>query len=214
MEKISKFIVKYRNMILLVATILLIPSIWGYFNTRVNYDILTYLPASSPSIVAQNHLNDDFNLAGTAMVVVDDMPEKDVKELEAKIKDIPGVDQTLWRSDVADLTIPKEALPSAFKDALYADNATMIVVTFTEPAASDSTMNAIEEIKKISNDQEHVAGFSAITADTKAMVDRETPIYSSIAVLLVLVVLSLGLKSWLAPFVFILGMVYPIVYNM
>lgn len=76
MEKISKFIVKYRNMILLVATILLIPALWGYFNTRVNYDILTYLPASSPSIVAQDHLNNDFNLAGTAMVVVDDMPEK------------------------------------------------------------------------------------------------------------------------------------------
>lgn len=214
MEKISKFIVKYRNMILLVATILLIPALWGYFNTRVNYDILTYLPASSPSIVAQDHLNNDFNLAGTAMVVVDDMPEKDVKELEAKIKEIDGVDQTLWRSDVVDLSIPKEALPSAFTDALYADNATMIIVTFTEPAASDSTMNAIEEIKKLSNDQEHVAGFSAITADTKAMVDRETPVYTAIAVLLVLVVLSLGLKSWLAPFVFILGMVYPIVYNM
>lgn len=214
MEKISKFIVKYRNMILLIATILLVPSIIGYFNTRVNYDILTYLPATSPSIVAQDHLNDDFNLAGTAMVIVDDTSEKEVKDLEAKIADIPGVEKTLWRSDVADLSIPKEALPDALKDALYADNATMIVVTFKEAAASDSTMNAVKAIQDLCNDNEHVAGFSAITADTKAMIDRETPIYTGIAVLLVLVVLSLGLKSWLAPFIFILGMVYPIVYNM
>lgn len=214
MEKISKFIVKYRNWILLIASILLIPALWGYFNTRVNYDILSYLPQESPSMIANDHLNDDFNLAGTAMVVVDDASEKEVEDLEEQIRQIDGVDRVLWRSDVADITIPKEALPSALTDALYADNATMIIVTFKEPAASDSTMNAIEEIKKISNDQEHVAGFSAITADTKAMVDRETPIYSTIAVLLVLVVLSLGLKSWIAPFVFILGMVYPIAYNM
>lgn len=214
MEKISKFIVKYRNWILLVATILLVPAIWGYFNTRVNYDILTYLPKDSPSIVAQDVLNDDFNLAGTAMVVCDDLPEKDVKALEEKIAAIPGVDKTLWRSDVADLSIPREALPSALQDALYADNATMIIVTFKEAAASDSTMQAIEEIKSLCTDQEHVAGFSAITADTKAMIDRETPVYTGIAVLLVLVVLSLGLRSWLAPFIFILGMVYPIVYNM
>ncbi len=214
MEKCSKFIVKYRNWILLVATILLIPALWGYFNTRVNYDILTYLPKDSPSIIAQDHLNDDFNLAGTAMVVVDDASDKEVKALEEKIAEIPGVERTLWRSDIADLEIPKEALPDALKDALYADNSTMIIVTFKEPAASDSTMNAIEQIKSISGENAHVAGFSAITADTKAMIDRETPIYSGIAVLLVLVVLSLGLKSWLAPFIFILGMVYPIAYNM
>ena len=214
MENCSKFIVKYRNWILLIATILLIPSMIGYFNTRVNYDILTYLPTSSPSIVAQDHLNDDFNLAGTAMIVVDDTPEKEVKDLEAKIAEVPGVDRTLWRSDVVDLSIPQSILPDAFRNALYADNATMIIVTFKEPAASDSTMNAIEQIKALCNENEHVAGFSAITADTKDMIDRETPIYTGIAVLLVLVVLSLGLKSWLAPFIFILGMVYPIVYNM
>lgn len=214
MEKISRFIVRYRNVILAVATLLLIPSLWAYFNTRVNYDILTYLPADSPSIVAQNHLNDDFNLAGTAMVVCDGVPEKEVKALEEKIKDIDGVDQVIWRSDIADLTIPQEMLPSKLEDALYSKGATMIVVTFKEAAASDSTMNAITQIQKLCSGNEHVAGFSAITADTKAMIDRETPIYTAIAVAMVLVVLALGLKSWLAPFIFILGMVYPIVYNM
>ncbi len=214
MEKCSQFIVKHRNLILLIATILLIPSFIGYMNTRVNYDILTYLPKDSPSIVAQNHLNDDFNLAGTAMIVVDDMPEKDVASLEEQIAQIDGVDKTLWRSDVVDLSIPPEALPSALKDALYADGSTMMIVTFKDVAASDSTMNAIEQIKKLCNDNVHVAGFSAITADTKAMIDTETPIYTAVAVALVLVVLALGLKSWLAPVIFIVGMIYPILYNM
>lgn len=214
MEKCSKFIVKYRNIILLVATLLLIPSVIGYMNTRVNYDILTYLPKDSPSIVAQDVLSDDFNLAGTAMVVVDDMPDKDVARLEEQISQIDGVDTTLSKTDVVDAQIPADVLPSSLTDAIYSDGSTMIIVTFKDAAASDSTMNAIEEIKKLCSDNVHVAGFSAITADTKAMVDRETPIYSAIAVLLVLIVLSLGLKSWLAPLIFILGMVYPILYNM
>lgn len=214
MDKVSKFIVKYRNVILLVATILLIPSIWGYFNTRVNYDILTYLPASAESMKAQAYLNDDFNLAGTAMVVVDGESDRQVQQLKEEIEQIPGVEHVLWRDDIAPLEIPARALPDALRDALYADDTTMIIVTFSEPAASDSTMNAIEKIKSISDENMHVAGFSAITADTKAMIDRETPIYSGIAVLLCLVVLSLGLKSWLAPIVFLIGMIYPIVYNM
>lgn len=214
MDKISEFIVKYRKLILLIATLLLIPSIWGAVNTRVNYDILTYLPAEKESMQAQEYLNNDFNLAGTAMVVVDDAQDKDVLALKEKIDQIDGVEHTLWRSDVADLSIPAQALPDALTDALYADNATMIVVTFSEPAASDSTMNAIEQIKTLCDDNTHVAGFSAITADTKAMIDHETPIYTGIAVLLCLVVLSLGLKSWLAPFIFLLGMIYPIIYNM
>lgn len=214
MEKCSQFIVKHRNMILLIATILLIPAFFGYMNTRVNYDILTYLPKDSPSIVAQDVLSDDFNLAGTAMVITDDMSDKDTAALEEQIAAIPGVESTLWRSDVVDLSIPADALPSAFRDALYADGSTMMIVTFTDAAASDSTMNAIEEIKKLCSDNVHVAGFSAITADTKAMIDQETPIYTAIAVALVLVVLSLGLQSWLAPVIFIVGMIYPILYNM
>ena len=118
MENCSKFIVKYRNWILLIATILLIPSMIGYFNTRVNYDILTYLPKDSPSIVAQDVLSDDFNLAGTAMVVVDDMPDKDVARLEEQISQIDGVDTTLSKTDVVDAQIPADVLPSSLTDAI------------------------------------------------------------------------------------------------
>lgn len=214
MEKFSKYIVKYRNIILLVATLLLIPCIFGYLNTRVNYDILTYLPKSSESVKAQDVLNNDFNLAGTAMVIMDDASEKEQADMADEIEKIPGVEHVLSKETIADARIPARVLPSSLRNALYQQDATMIVVTFKEPAASDSTMNAIEKIKDLSDKNTHVAGFSAITADTKAMVDRETPIYSAIAVLLCLLVLTLGLKSWLAPFIFLLGMVYPIVYNM
>ncbi|MCF0246672.1 MAG: MMPL family transporter [Ileibacterium sp.] len=214
MEKLSKIIVKYRNLILLAATLLLIPCVFGYLNTRVNYDILSYLPKQSESMQAQAVLNDDFNLASTAMVVMDDATDQQVQALKDQIAKIDGVDKTLWRTDVADLSIPAQALPDELKDALYSKGATMIIVTFKEPVGSDTTMNAIEKIKEISNDNTHIAGFSAITADTKSMVLSETPVYTAVAVALCLVVLSLGLKSWLAPFIFLAGMIYPILYNM
>lgn len=214
MKKVSDFIVKYRKAILVIATLLLIPSIFGYLNTRVNYDILSYLPAETESMRAQAILNDDFNLAGTAMIVTDNMEEKDVAALKEQIAAVPGVEKAVWRDDVMDLSIPADVLPKEIHDTLYSDGSTMIIATFTEPSASDSTMDAIGEIEEITKDNAHVAGFSAITADTKFMVNQETPLYSGVAVLLCLVVLSLGLKSWLAPFIFLLGMVYPIVYNM
>lgn len=213
MKKIASGIVKYRKIILLIATLLLIPSLWGAAHTRVNYDILSYLPGQTESMQAQAYLEKDFNLAGTAMILMDDASDQEVAQMKEQIAAVPGVDKTLWRDDVADINIPKEALPDALKDALYSGNTTMIIATFKEPGASDATMNAIEQIKSISNENTHVAGFSAIIADTKAMVDQETPIYSGIAVLLCLIVLCLGLKSWIAPLIFLLGIVYPIIYN-
>lgn len=214
MKRISDFIVKHRNAILLIATLLLIPSIVGYLNTRVNYDILSYLPADSESMKGQAVLDEDFNLAGTALIVTDDMEEKEVAALKDEIAAIPGVEKAVWRDDVLDLSIPADVLPAELHDALYADGSTMIIATFSEATGSDSTMDAIDQIKELCQDDAHIAGFSAITADTKYMVNAETPVYSAIAVLLCLVVLSLGLKSWLAPFIFLLGMVYPIIYNM
>ncbi|WP_304683633.1 efflux RND transporter permease subunit [Ileibacterium valens] len=213
MDKISKVIVKYRNWILLIATLLLIPSAIGYFNTRINYDILSYLPADKISMKAQDLLNDDFNLGGTAMVVLNDTPDQEVQALKEQIDAIPGVDKTLWRTDLADLDVPTEALPSLLRDALYQDGSTMIIVTFTNPSGSDETMDAVNAIEALCDDNAHIAGFSAITADTRTVVNQETPIYTIVAVLLCLIVLSLGLKSWLAPFIFLLGMIYPIVYN-
>ncbi|WP_289183475.1 RND family transporter [uncultured Dubosiella sp.] len=214
MEKLSKFIVRYRKIILILSIVLLIPSVFGYLNTKVNYDILSYLPADSESMQAQDILNDDFNLSSVDMLVVNGMKDKDVLKLKKEIQDIKGVDKVIWRDDATDISVPKEAIPENIQKMLYSGDATMLIITFKEPTASDTTMNAIAQIKKYAQMDCYLAGFSAITEDTKDLVNQETPIYSLIAVLLCLVVLCLGLKSWVAPIVFLIGIMFPIVYNM
>ncbi|MBB5182046.1 efflux RND transporter permease subunit [Catenisphaera adipataccumulans] len=213
MEKISDFIVRFRNQILVLAILLLIPSYFGYVNTKVNYDLLSYLPQSSESMKAQKILGDDFNLASVDFLVVNGMKDKDVAKLEEKIQKIDGVDEVYWRDDAVDITIPKEALPQKVQDALYSDGATMMIITFKEGTSSTRTMDAITQIKKTASKDCYLAGTSAISEDTKDMVDREMPVFSAIAVALVLVVLWLGLESNFAPFVFMLGIMFPIIYN-
>lgn len=214
MEKLSKFIVKYRKIILIISIILLVPSVFGYLHTKVNYDILSYLPADSESMQGQDILDKDFNLSSVDMLVVNGMKDKDVLKLKEQIQNIEGVDKVVWRDDVTDISLPKEAIPENIQKMLYSDDATMLIITFKEPTASDTTMNAIAQIKKYASMDCYQAGFSAITEDTKDLVNQETPIYSLIAVLLCLVVLCLGLKSWVAPIVFLVGIAFPIVYNM
>ena len=214
MEKLSKFIVRYRKIILILSIVLLIPSVFGYLNTKVNYDILSYLPADSESMQAQDILNDDFNLSSVDMLVVNGMKDKDVLKLKKEIQDIKGVDKVIWRDDATDISVPKEAIPENIQKMLYSGDSTMLIITSKEPTASDTTMNAIAQIKKYAQMDCYLAGFSAITEDTKDLVNQETPIYSLIAVLLCLVVLCLGLKSWVAPIVFLIGIMFPIIYNM
>ena len=143
MEQLSRFIVKHRNAILLVAVLLLIPSIFGYLNTRVNYDLLSYLPKDTESMKAQDVLGDDFNLSSVDMLVVNGMPEKDVAKLKTQIEGIDGVDKVIWRDSVLDLSVPREAIPESIQDMLYSGDSTMLIITFREPTASDRTMNAI-----------------------------------------------------------------------
>jgi len=184
MEQLSRFIVKHRNAILLVAVLLLIPSIFGYLNTRVNYDLLSYLPKDTESMKAQDVLGDDFNLSSVDMLVVNGMPEKDVAKLKTQIEGIDGVDKVIWRDSVLDLSVPREAIPESIQDMLYSGDSTMLIITFREPTASDRTMNAIAQIKQYSQMDCWLAGFSAITEDTRDLVTTETPIYSAIAVAL------------------------------
>ncbi len=214
MEHLSKFIVKYRKIILIVSIVLLIPSVFGYLNTKVNYDILSYLPADSESMQGQDILDKDFNLASVDMLVVNGMKDKDVVKLKNQIQDIKGVDKVVWRDDVTDISLPKQAIPKNIRKMLYSGDATMLIITFKEPTASDVTMDAIKQIKKYTKYDCYQAGFSAITEDTKDLVNTETPIYSGIAVLLCLIVLCLGLQSWVAPIIFLIGIMFPIVYNM
>ena len=213
MDKISRWIVKYRNLILAVAIVLLIPSAFGYLNTNINYDLLSYLPSTSESMRTQTILGDDFNLSSVDFLVVNNKTDQEAAKIKKKINKIDGVDKCIWRDDVLDISIPKEALPESVSKMLYSGDSTMMIVTFKEPTSSNRTMSAISEIKKLTNEDCYLGGMSAISEDTKDQTEHDTPIYAGIAVVLCMVVLFLGLESTFAPIVFMLGMIFPIVYN-
>ncbi|WP_022779632.1 efflux RND transporter permease subunit [Butyrivibrio sp. AE3009] len=214
MNKLSHVIVKLRFVILIVAFALLIPSAVGYFNTRVNYDILTYLPKDIETMKGQDVLLDQFGTGAFVLYVAEGMEEKDVAALKAKIEEVDHVSDVLWYDSVLDLSIPMEMLPSHVYEAFNSGDATMMFVIFDEGTSSDGTMKAIEDIRKISNKQCFMSGMSAIVTDTKNMAMKETPIYVGIAVLLAVIVLSLTMDSYLIPFFFLLSIGMAIVYNM
>lgn len=213
MNKAAKFIVKKRVLVLIIAVLLIIPSIWGFFATFVNYDILSYLPKDIDSMIGQKYLEDDFEMASTAMLVVENMDSSGVQSLKNKISDIDGVKKVLWVDDVADITLPKEFLPKDFKNMFYSDKSTLLLITFTDTTASKSTFDAIDEIKKVTTKDCFLGGMSAVVQETKALADGETPIYVIVAITLAIVVLMLGLQSTIVPFIFILGIAFPIIYN-
>ena len=215
MKKFAHFIVKFYKQILIISVILLIPSAIGAVSTRINYDILTYLPSDLDSMVGEQYLENDFNLASSAMITVENMPTSNLLDLKERIGNVEGVSEVFWLSDVLDVTISKDMLPDEIYDFMFNKDldATMMIVRFNDTAASQSTMNAIAKIKKICANEAYIGGMSIILQDTKALVDEELPIYIIIAVLACIVVLWLGLKSNILPFLFMIGLIFPIVYN-
>jgi predicted RND superfamily exporter protein len=214
MNKLSHLIVKLRYVILIAAFALLIPSAIGYFKTRVNYDILTYLPKEIETMKGQDVLLDQFGTGAFVLYVAEGMEEKDVAKLKANIEKVDHVSDVLWYDSIMDISIPMEMLPSKVYEAFNSDDATMMFVIFDEGTSSDGTMKAIEDIRKISNKQCFMSGMSAIVTDTKNMAEKETPIYVGIAVLLAVIVLSLTMDSYLIPLFFLLSIGMAIVYNM
>ena len=205
MDKMSKWIVKYRNMILAIAIVLLIPSAIGYFNTNINYDLLSYLPSTSESMKTQQILGDDFNLSSVDFLVVNNKSDQEAAKIKEEISKIDGVEKCIWRDDVLDISVPKQAIPESIQDMLYSGDSTMMIVTFKEPTSSMRTMNAISKIKKYTKDDCYLGGMSAISEDTKDQTEHDTPIYAGIAVVLCMIVLFLGLESTIAPVVFMLN---------
>ncbi len=214
MNKLSHLIVKLRYVILIAAIALLVPSAIGYFNTRVNYDILTYLPKDIETMKGQDILLDQFGTGSFVLYVAEGMEEKDVANLKSKIENVDHVADVIWYDSVMDLSVPMEMLPTEVYDAFNSDDATMMFVVFDEGTSSDGTMQAIEDIRKISDKQCFMSGMSAIVTDTKNMAEKETPIYVGIAVLLAVIVLSLTMDSYLIPLFFLLSIGMAIVYNM
>lgn len=213
MKHFARFVVEKKWLIILIAGILAVPSLFGVIGTRINYDILTYLPDGLESVIGEQYLDQDFNLASTAMITIDNMPNSGVLKLKDEIKEIEGVEKVIWVDDLVDLSVPKEMLPRDLRDTFYSKKGTMMIVSFEDTSSSKSTMDAISRIKSVLNKDSFIAGLSAISEDTKELSDSEVPVYILAAVILVLIVLFLGLESYLAPFLFLLGIGLAILYN-
>ena len=214
MKKIAQGIVRLRKLILTVAFLLLIPSAIGAIATRINYDILTYLPQDLDSMIGEVALEDDFHLASTGMITVEGLPTNELIAMKKEIEAVPGVTQTFWLSDVIDPNIPTAMLPADVQQFMFGKNdSTMLIVRFDAPSASDETMEAVKQIEKLLRKDCFFGGMSVILQDTKALVNQEMPLYILIAVGASLLVLFLSLESTITPLLFMLGLLFPIAYN-
>lgn len=214
MHKVAKAICKHRKLILIIALILLIPSIIGMKATRINYDILVYLPEDIETIKGENILSEDFDMGGFSVVLLEDMSTKDIVKLEEKIRKIDNVEKVVSIADVLGSNIPVEMLPDDIKDKAYKDNETLMLVTFKEQISSDATMNSVEELRKITDEHCKISGMTATVLDTRNLSDSEVVIYVIIAVILCLIVLELALDSYVAPVLLLLNIGIAILYNM
>ena len=215
MQKISSFIVKHNKLILILAVILLIPSLIGYKSTRINYDILTYLPDTIKTVQGEDILSKDFKTGAYSIVVLDNMPTKDILKLEEKVKkEIDNVEICASIADVVGEEIPIEMLPDEIKDKVYKDGSTLMMVTFKDAISSDETMKSIEKLREITDERCKISGMSATLLDTRSLSESEILIYVVIAVALCLVVLQLALDSFVAPVLLLLNIGFAILYNM
>ena len=213
LSKVAKLLTRNYKLILTIAVLLLIPSAFGAIKTAVNYDILSYLPQNLDSTQGEKVLESTFHDAATSMLVIDNMPSKDVTALKEKIKQVDGVNSVVWVDDIADISVPKETLPQVLKSAFYSDKSTLMLVTYDGSSSSTETLIALGNVKKLLNKQCFLSGFSAIIKDTKDLADQEMPIYVALAVVLSLAAMMLCLESWVLPIVFILGIFFAVVYN-
>lgn len=212
--RFSKAVVKHRILILIVVLVLMIPSVLGMAGTRINYDILDYLPEDMETVIGQNELLEDFGKGAFSFIIVEDMPAKDVAALKEKIEQVDHVETVLWYDSIADLSIPMELLPDKIYNEFNTENATMMAVFFDTSTSSDITMDAIREIRQIAGKQCFVSGMSALVTDLKDLCEKEEPIYVGIAVLLACVAMLVFLDSWLVPFVFLASIGMMILLNL
>ena len=216
MKRFGKGVVKCRVLILILSVILLVPSAIGYFHTRVNYDILSYLPEEIETMKGQEILKDDFGIGAFSLCVVEGMEDKDVCELEDRIEDIPHVKKVVWYDTIADLSLPMEVLPDDIYKIFNNDDtdSTLLAVLYDTGMSEDETMDAVKEIRKLAEGQCFVSGMSAVITDIKELSDQEVPIYVIIAVVLAIVVLSLTMDSAIVPVFFLLSIGMAIIYNL
>lgn len=214
MEKFGQFICKHKVAILIISLLLLIPSIIGYKATRVNYDILVYLPDNIETIKGENILADDFDMGAFSVVILENMQSKDIIGLEKQFREVGNVEKVVGLTDIIGTDVPLEMLPDKIKDKLYKDNTTPVLVTFKDGISEDTTMETVEKLREISNENCKISGMTATVLDTRNLSDSEVIIYVMIAVALCLIILQLALDSYLAPVLMLLNIGMAVLYNM
>jgi len=212
--RFSKAVVRGRVAILILTVLLMIPAVFGMLETRINYDMLNYLPDDMDTVIGQNALLEDFGKGAFSFIVVENMPEKDVAALQEKLESVEHVETVLWYNSLMDTSIPMQLLPDKLYDAFNTGDATMMAVFFDTATSADETMDAIREIRSIAGKQCFVSGMSALVTDLKDLCEREEPIYVAIAVVLACVAMMVFLDSWLIPFVFLASIGAAILLNL
>lgn len=214
MNRFGKFITRHKFIILILGILLIIPSVIGMSMTRVNYDLLSYLPESLETVEGQDIMVDEFGMGAFSMVVVEDMENKDVAKLKEKLADVEHVEKVIWYDSVADLTLPVEMLPNDIREALFNENATMMIALFDQTTSADETMEAVTEMREVVKEQAFISGMSGIVTDIKNLALAEMPIYVTIAAVLALLVLVFTMESLLTPVIFLAGIGISILYNL
>ena len=214
MIKLSKAIVKHRSLILIIAAVLIIPSVIGMVGTRINYDMLSYLPDDIETIEGQDILLKDFGKGAFSFVIVDGMEDKDISNLRGKLEKIDNVDSVIWYDSLMDISVPKEVLPDEIYNAFNSGDSTVMAVFFKTSTSADETMQAIKEIRKTAGKSCFVTGMSAVVTDLKDLCEHEEPIYVGLAVLLCCAAMMLFMDNWIVPFVFLLSIGSAILLNL
>lgn len=212
--KFGKWLTRHKALVLILAFVLMIPAAIGYVSTRINYDVLSYLPHSLETVSGQDTMVDEFGMGAFSMIVVEDMENKDVVALKEKLKAVSHVEDILWYDDAVDITVPKEMLPEKIKNALFHGNATMMIALFDNTTSADSTMEAITEMREIVKKQAFISGMSGVVTDIKDLAMAEMPVYVVVAATLALIILLITMDSLVTPFIFLLGIGLAILYNM
>lgn len=214
MVKVGKWIAKHKVLVLLIGLLLVFPSMIGIAKTRVNYDLLSYLPETLETVKGQDIMVDEFGMGAFSMVVVENMEMKDIQKLEDEFSQVEHVKDVLWYDDVADISLPVEMIPKDLREAFFKEDATMMLVLFDNTTSSDDAMDALTELRKLANKQCFISGMTGVVTDIKNIAMKELPIYVVIAAVLSLVVLELTSGSFVVPFLFLLSIGLAILYNL
>lgn len=215
MINFGKWIAKHKKLIVLISFLLLIPSVIGITQTRINYDILSYLPNSLETVAGQDIMVDQFGAGAYSMIIVEDMPLQDVQKMKQKLEKVEHVDKIIWYDDISDLSVPKEMLPEKIQEVFFHnDDATLMIAMFDDTTSSDDTMEAVTDMRNIVGKQCFISGMSGVVTDIKNLVMQEIPIYVTIAAVLSFIVLCLTMDSFMVPVLFLLSIGMAILYNL